>query len=307
MTAENNGTDAAPEGDDPFAYLYRQEGGDGSTAQQYANAPRRSYNQVRAVGERQYGERPQPNAHYAAPETMPGGRAAARQNGHGAPPPPNGGHGGHGSNGRRGGGRNHNGLLIGAIAVVAAVVVGIGAAVVFNSDGKADDKADAKPGASAGPSQKKQGAKGEGQKTPQGLPKENAAKLQLAGGPTTTNQVPGAKSPGGNYVTGFNTPGASATWSVNVDKPGKYRLYAQYGVPGKDMHLSLAVNGRPHQTGVSMKNYAGAPEGDWAKGWQNTWSLVDLDKGTNTLKMSCESGDQCDVNLDQVWLTTDPP
>lgn len=121
MTAENNGTGAAPEGgdEDPFAYLYRQEGGAQQPAApgQQPGVPRRSFNQVRAVGERQYGygypqqqqqrtggygypqqgsgyaqqqsgygypQQPpppqhQPSPHYAAPETVPGGRAAARQ------------------------------------------------------------------------------------------------------------------------------------------------------------------------------------------------------------------------------------
>ena len=51
-----------------------------------------------------------------------------------------------------------------------------------------------------------------------------------------------------------------------------------------------------------MKNFANAPEGDWEKGWTRTWSYVQLNKGTNTIKLSCESGNQCDVNLDQVWL-----
>ncbi|MGH3324801.1 MAG: hypothetical protein ACRDOV_10335, partial [Streptomyces sp.] len=57
MTAENDGTGATPAGDDPFAYLYRQQGGDGSTAPTapQPGAPRRSYSQVHTVGERQYG------------------------------------------------------------------------------------------------------------------------------------------------------------------------------------------------------------------------------------------------------------
>ena len=67
MTAENNGTGPAPGGDeDPFAYLYRQEGSTGATAQQ-PGVPRRSYNQVRAVGERQYGGAP-PQAPAAPPQ-----------------------------------------------------------------------------------------------------------------------------------------------------------------------------------------------------------------------------------------------
>lgn len=105
MTAGNNGA-SKPEDDDPFGYLYADgqaagaqppgQGGygyPGPAAQ--PGVPRTSYNQVRTVGERQYGQVPQqqaygqqappqygqpngqygqPNAQYAAPETYPGVR-----------------------------------------------------------------------------------------------------------------------------------------------------------------------------------------------------------------------------------------
>src|SRR5215218_9770713 len=105
MTAGNDGA-STPEDDDPFGYLYedgqsgggqqRRQGGygyPGPAAQ--PGVPRTSYNQVRTVGERQYGQPPQqvppqgqygqqpgygqqqpyggPSPHYAAPETQPGG------------------------------------------------------------------------------------------------------------------------------------------------------------------------------------------------------------------------------------------
>lgn len=296
MTAENNGTGAAPEGDDPFAHLYRQEGGDGSTAPQHQpGVPRRSYNQVRTVGERQYGQRPQPNAYYQAPETMPGGRAATRQ---GPPPPPNGGGHGGGRGGR--GGRNHNGLLIGAIAVVAAVVVGIGAAVVFNSDTGA--QADNKPGASSGTSEQKKQSQDTGQKTAAGLPKEDASKLLLDGGASTMKEVPGAKAAGGTYVGNFNKPGAKVTWDVKAPHAGDYRLYVQYSSAGEDANATLSVNGTPNPQPLGMKNFTGAPKGDWEKGWMNTWAPVTLTGGDNKLEISCGDGNQCNAIIDQVWL-----
>ncbi|MDT3395945.1 carbohydrate-binding protein [Streptomyces sp. B1866] len=93
MTAGNNGT-GTPQDDDPFAYLYRSEGGadgDASAASQPARqaqepqrhqpgVPRTSYHHVRAVGERTYGQQqahsPQPSAAYgrtAAYGTRPDG------------------------------------------------------------------------------------------------------------------------------------------------------------------------------------------------------------------------------------------
>jgi hypothetical protein len=87
-----------------------------------------------------------------------------------------------------------------------------------------------------------------------------------------------------------------------VPEAGKYRLYVSYGVPGQDEHLSLNVNGQEHGTGLNMKNFAHAEKGDWEHGWTSTWASVNVDKGENTFSISCQPGDKCDVNLDQVWL-----
>jgi hypothetical protein len=318
MSAENHGT-GTPEGDDPFAYLYRQEGGagDSAAAAQQPGVPRRSYHQVRAVGERQYPQQgrqhpggqaataafPQqngsPSPHYAAPETMPGGRAATRQ--HGGPPG--------GGTGRGRGGGNHNGLLIGAVAVVAAVVIGIGVAVLFTDNG-ADEAAGGPTGSPATPTagandggqQKKDDKDRKQQDDKLALPKSDAVSLHLAGGTVVASDIPGAKAKDGQYVAGINHPGASATWTTDVPKAGKYNLHVRYGVPGQDEHLSLSVNGKPHGTGLNMKNWAHAEKGDWEHGWTNTYATVNVDKGENTFVISCQPGDKCDVNLDRIWL-----
>ncbi|MFE5122266.1 carbohydrate-binding protein [Streptomyces sp. NPDC056669] len=324
MTAGNNGS-GTPENDDPFAYLYRSEGDQGDQGGQSGQpgaapraggygypgpaqpgVPRTSYNQVRAVGERTYGQQipnqpPQgygqqqggygrQNAHYAAPETLPGG--APRQPGAAAP------RGGHGGGGR---GPNNKGLLIGAIAVVAVVLVGIGVAMITNGDDKKDGQADptnqptagssVEPGESSGPS-----------KAPEGnLPTEDASKMRLAGGAAPATDIQGAKADGGSYV-GVNAPGASVTWNVDVDKAKSYRLYVTYGVPGEDQSMSLTINGKKESRPLNMQNFTGAPKGDFEKGWTETWSIVQLSKGTNTITVSCESGDKCNANIDQMRL-----
>ncbi|OEV04965.1 hypothetical protein [Streptomyces oceani] len=309
MTADNNGTGASRD-DDPFAYLYRPEGGgtDGAGSAYQAGASRRSANQVRAVGERQFGGQAgaqqfpqqaapgegQPNAHYAAPEVMAGGRAALRQQGGGA----------HGS---RGGGGNRTGLLAGAVAVVAAVVLGIGAAMYFNG-GEEEQGAhgDASPSASEETKRPpKDKPSGDAKPTPADLPKEDAAALRLGGEARVARDIPGAKGKDGTYVAGMENPGASAQWTADVEKAGKYWFYVQYGVPGTDQHLSLSVNDKPHATGLDMKNHADAKKGDWENGWTYTYAFVQLDEGSNTFTISCGDGDKCDVNLDQVWLA--PP
>ncbi|RAJ66953.1 hypothetical protein K378_02318 [Streptomyces sp. Amel2xB2] len=314
MTAENDGTGATPQGDDPFGYLYRQEGGEGSPATQ-SGVPRRSYNQVRAVGERQYGGYggygsgpgtqqtaaygQQPNAHYAAPETMTGGRAVTPQ-----PAPGDGGYGG-GHGGGRGGGGSRNGLLIGALAVVAAVVVGIGAAIYFNSSpGDDEGRAGASAGAEGGKGQEEKPGSQKPRKGKQIGKKQDAATFQLAGGASAQSDVSGAQSSDGSYVGAMNATGASATWSsADVPKAGIYTLYVRYGIPGKDADATLTVNGRPASQPLDMSNWGGqVKEGDWEHGWMSTYAWVDLKEGANTFKISCEDGNKCDFNLDQVWL-----
>ncbi|MFF8787361.1 carbohydrate-binding protein [Streptomyces sp. NPDC015125] len=300
MTAGNNGADT-PENDDPFGYLYRSEGGEGGApgpsgdgaAARQPGVPRTSYNQVRAVGQRQYGQQApqqvtygQQNAHYAAPETLPGGdrtRSAAPGNGGGGQEP------------RRG----RNGLLIGAVSVVAVVCIGIGVAMLTNNKGSQDDAA-GKPGPSAGDTVRP-GDKPE-KPAPGKLPQEDAGSLRLDGGASTAKDVPGARSAGGTYVAGMNTPGASATWSVDVPRSGDYTLFVGYGVPGKDADSSLTINGQPRSTKLNMENFAGAKEGAWDKGWTRTFAWIQLNKGTNTIKISCEQGNNCDFNLDKVSL-----
>ncbi|MFD5097793.1 carbohydrate-binding protein [Streptomyces albidochromogenes] len=329
MTAANNGT-STPEDDDPFGYLYEdgqaagavppRSGGYGypGPASQ-PGVPRTSYNQVRTVGERQYGQQQhgqyqqqygqqvpqqqahgqqnysQPNAHYAAPETQPGG----------APTRPVA-HSHSGGVGGRGGGPNTKGLLIGAVAVVAVVVIGIGIALLTsnNDDAKGTQAGDTGGGggSSAGQTVKpSEDPKDEPKEPAAKLPKKDAALLQLSPGLSTDKTVPGARSSSGAYVP-LNTPGASATWTVKVPKSGAYTLSIDYGVPGKDAKTSLTVNGKPHGGGLNMKNFAHAEEGAWDKGWTNTFAWVNLTKGENTFVISCGQGDQCEANLDRLEL-----
>ncbi|MFF8832333.1 carbohydrate-binding protein [Streptomyces sp. NPDC015131] len=314
MAAGNNGA-STPEDDDPFGYLYadgqaagaqapRQGGGygyPGPAAQ--PGVPRRSYNQVRAVGERQYGggvgqvppqaqyqqQYAQPSAQYAAPETYPGGGGDRTRPVPQAQPP------------QRGGGPNTRGLLIGAIAVVLVVVIGITVAVLTNGKGggKGDQANPTAPASQVQQTPSPGASQGEDQK-PVELPRQDAATLQLGGPAALGTDIKGAKGADGAYVM-FNGTGGSASWTVDVPKDGQYTLFLSYSVPGKDAKASLTINdGQPR--GINMKNFAHAAEGDWEKGWTYTYSYAELKKGTNTMKMSCEPGDQCEAYLDQVWL-----
>ncbi|MFI7011510.1 carbohydrate-binding protein [Streptomyces sp. NPDC050145] len=322
MAPGNNGASTTPEGDDPFGYLYADgqaagatppDGGGGGYGYPNSRTPRTSYNQVRPVGERQYGQQVpqqqqtaaygqqtaaygQPNAHYQAPETMPGAPSQ--------PGPPQAASHGRGSGGRGSGGPNTKALLIGAVAVVAAVVIGIGVAMLGkdtdDKGGDAGGRPSNGPAQSVEPSQEpsKQPAK------PGPLPKTDAKKLTLAGGTSISAEVPGAKAAGGQYVAGFSQPGAALTWTVSgIPKDGQYKLHVDYGVPGKDSDATIDVNGTKQTRPLNMTNFAHAKEGDWAKGWTNTWAIVQLTKGTNAITISCAEGNQCNANFDRLWLT----
>lgn len=311
MTSGNNGA-STPEDDDPFGYLYADGQANGAQPPSGGYGYPNSVNRVRSVGQRQYGQQQaptaptaaygqvphqqqaqggygQPNAHYAAPETFPGAAPTTQQ------PMP-----GH-SGGGRSGGPNTKGLLIGAIAVVAAVVIGIGIAMAGGDDQK--DNAGNKPTTTPSASQSSQPSASTSAAAEADLPKADAKTMRLEGGTGLASDVKGAKSDGGVYVQGFNQVGASVTWNVSgIPKSGKYTLYTGYSVPGKDATATLTVNGTASTSPVGMDNYAKAAEGDYEKGWTKTYNYVQLNKGTNTIKVSCEQGNQCDALIDQLWL-----
>ncbi|WP_330305475.1 MULTISPECIES: CBM35 domain-containing protein [unclassified Streptomyces] len=318
MTPGNNGA-STPEDDDPFGYLYADGQANGATPPPGGGGygyPG-SVNRVRAVGERQYGQQPgygqqaqpgygqQPptaqygqvpqqqaygqNAHYAAPETM-GGAPTSRQ------PLP-------GDGGGRGRGPNTKGLLIGAIAVVAVVAIGIGVAMLGGGadDDNSSDNVSSTPSTAQSASPSASASKSSGASAE--LPAVDAKALNLGTGVSTASDVEGALSDGGVYVTGLNATGASVTWNVSdIPKAGAYTLFARYSAAGDDQSMTLTVNGKVFGSKLSMKNYTGAADGDFAKGWTKTYAYPTLNKGTNTITISCGDGDSCNVLLDQLSL-----
>ncbi|MFF0224893.1 carbohydrate-binding protein [Streptomyces sp. NPDC004629] len=318
MTPGDNGA-STPEDDDPFGYLYADGQARGAQPPSGGYGYPNSVSRVRAVGERQYGQQSapygqqsqaaaygqqqtvppqqgaygQPNAHYQAPETFPGGPPAGQQ-------PPQAGGGG----GRGGRGPNTKGLLIGAIAVVAAVVIGISVAMLNGNDDDnktGDQAADTTPtqSESSSPSPSaSDSAAGEGE-----LPTIDAKALRLGGSAALASDVEGAQADGGTYVGNLNQPGNSVTWTVNgIPDDGAYTVFAHYSTAGDDQSMTLTINGKAFGSKLSLKNYAKADDGDFAKGWTTTFAWPTLNKGTNTITLSCENGDKCNVLLDQLWL-----
>jgi hypothetical protein len=297
MTPGNNGA-STPEDDDPFGYLYADGQANGAQPPSGGYGYPNSVNRVRAVGTRPYGQVSQqqgaynrPNAHYAAPETLPGGATTAHQQLPGV------------GGGRQGRGPNTKGLLIGAIAVVAAVVIGIGVAMLGGDKDKDDasDKVGTSPTQSEEPKPSPSASKAGENKTD--LPTIDAKALRLGGGAALAQDVKGAQSDGGIYVGNLNQVGSSVTWTVNgVPKDGAYTVFARYSTVDEDQEMTLTVNGKPFGDKLNMGNFTRTSDGDFAKGWTKTYAWPTLNKGTNTITVSCQDGDKCNVLLDQLWL-----
>ncbi|WP_432157554.1 carbohydrate-binding protein [Streptomyces sp. bgisy153] len=312
MTPGNNGA-STPEDDDPFGYLYADGQANGAQPPSGGYGYPNSVSRVRAVGERQYGQpqyggqstvpqqqqpygQPQgaygqPNPHYAAPESLPGGAPVRQQ------PAPAGGGGG------RGGGPNTKGLLIGAVAVVAAVVVGIAVAMSQGDTGdesKGGDQPTASASASPSPTPSESSTS---EATEVELPTIDAKALRLGGTANIASDVPGAQSEGGVYVGNLNQVGNSVTWTVNgIPEEGAYTLFSRFSTVGEDQEMTLTVNGKPFGSKINYGNFTHTSDGDFSKGWTQTYTWPTLAKGTNTITVSCEQGDKCNVLLDQFWL-----
>ncbi|WP_424212499.1 carbohydrate-binding protein [Streptomyces sp. BI20] len=345
----NNGVNP-PEDDDPFGYLYEDGqatgGGNPPAAGGYGypgarqdhqpGVPRTSYNQVRTVGERTYGGNqgvgrpgvppqapygqqqnapqggygyPQQQPHYQAPEAIQAGGYQVPPQG-GRPEGPRGPGQGHAQPAPQRGGSSKRGVLIAAIAVVAAVAVGIGSAVWLGQDDdkKKEQQTTAGSGQSAAPEPEK--SQEETKPSPESssseapkadLPHADATStgFALTGGATIDSSVPGAKSGNGRYVA-LNTAGATLTWTFDAPEDRSYKLKFSYAVPGKDQRPGLTVNEQKRNDGINMANFSRAKDGEW--GWTHTFSIVNLKKGQNKVTITCEQASQCNVNIAQLWL-----
>ncbi|WP_030989359.1 CBM35 domain-containing protein [Streptomyces sp. NRRL WC-3744] len=306
MTPGDNGA-STPEDDDPFGYLYADGQARGAQPPSGGYGYPNSVSRVRTVGERSYGAQQapygqppqatygqgvpqqgaygQPNAHYQAPETLPGGAPSSHR------PAPS-------TSGRRG--PNTKGLLIGAIAVVAAVVIGIGVAMINgNTD---DDKSGNEAGSTPTQSQTSSPSpSGSGSAASDSM-QSDASALTPAGGVSKASDVKGATSSDGSYVTGLNQPGASVTWNVDVPSDGPYTLFVYYSATGDDQEMSVTVNGTPFGSKLGLDNWRHAKDGDFANGWTRSYVWPTLKKGANTISISCGAGDKCNVLISNVKL-----
>ncbi|HEY8983868.1 MAG TPA: carbohydrate-binding protein [Streptomyces sp.] len=314
MTPGNNGA-STPEDDDPFGYLYEDGQARGAQPPSGGYGYPNSVNRVRAVGDRRpaaapqqtaaYGQAPQgygqPPQQYGIPQQQGAyGPPQGLQQGPPTQQPPRSAGRGAGGGGGNGRGPNTKGLLIGAVAVVLAVVVGIVIAITGGDKGdEAKDGATPTPDASTSASASESDS-GSSPKAEDELPEPTDAKaLKLEGTATTASDIKGSKS--GTYVTGLGSQGSSVTWTVNgIPADGTYTIFAFYNVTGDDQEMTLSINGKPFGSKMNFKNWTGAT--DPTRAWTKTYAWPTLTKGTNTISISCQSGDKCNVLLDQLAI-----
>lgn len=130
-----------------------------------------------------------------------------------------------------------------------------------------------------------------------------AAGLTLSGGAETNTNHNGAQGPNGAFVDGMNTPGATATWTTQVQRAGSYTLWVRYAnADGNKATSTVLVNGKPLGWKINLADYG--QQGNWDQ-WFSSYVTVNLDKGANTIALRCGSGDTCNFNLDRLGLTKD--
>jgi hypothetical protein len=326
MSSENHGV---PEDDDPFAYLYRGDGADGSAAPETAplpGVPRTSYHKATQVGRTQYGQQApqapqgyqqqpqvphqeQPTAQYTPPgqygaQQQPASPYQVQPSGPQGQQPPG---GRAGSRAASGSGRGGKGVMIGTIEVGVAVAIGIGIAV-FNSGPAKSTAADgsastASAGGAASAPASTDSPSPTAAPTTGTVPPADAATMTLSGGAKQNNNWGGALAANGTFVDGMTNVGATVTWNVNAPAKGSYNLWIRFAnATGKDASAAVTVNQKPLSGPTPLKDYGS--NGKWTS-WFSTYRTVSLDKGQNTIALSCAAGADCTFNLDQLALT--PP
>jgi alpha-glucosidase (family GH31 glycosyl hydrolase) len=122
----------------------------------------------------------------------------------------------------------------------------------------------------------------------------------LSGGASIANNHQNYLSPPG-FVAGLGSTGADASWQVLGAPAGAAQVSLRYsnstGGDGNNESRteSLVINGTTTQ--VTLPTTA-----SW-DAWSTVTVPVTLTAGTNTVAMDCESGNSCNVNIDDIAVT----
>jgi hypothetical protein len=311
MTAGSNGV---PEDDDPFAYLYRPAGGEGghegaASAGSAGGAPvaqpgvpRTSYAHPTQVGRAQYGQQRPAQPGYGPPAggygaTVPQQQQPNSQYAQHSRPQQGDGGGGSRRAASSGGVRSRP-LIIGAIAVVCAVAIGAGVALMNNGDKKANS---ANPSVTSQPTDSGSDSASPSATAPpaDSKPVADASALQVQNGVKGTG-IKGAGSSDGSYVT--LQQGTGISWTLQVPAGGMYKLWVHYSNPGGDGRAAFIVNGKPHASGINLKNYSG--QNDPAHAWVSSYVTPNMQAGANTVTLSCDNASCQGLLVDRFAVTT---
>jgi hypothetical protein len=127
-----------------------------------------------------------------------------------------------------------------------------------------------------------------------------AGAATLAGDAVLANNHLNYDSPAG-FVAGYDKAGADATWQVLGAPAGPAQVGIRYanavgalGGPAP-RHMTLDVNGTPTQVTLP-------PTSSWDT-WTTASFPVTLEAGTNTVAVDCATGDDCNVNVDDIAVS----
>ena len=122
----------------------------------------------------------------------------------------------------------------------------------------------------------------------------------LGGGAALATNHTGYDSPAG-FVAGYSKPGDDATWSVLGAPAGAATVTIRYansigalGGPAPRT-MTLMVNGTATQVTLP-------PTASW-NDWATVTAPVTLQPGTNSVAVDCATGDDCNVNVDDISVT----
>jgi hypothetical protein len=127
-----------------------------------------------------------------------------------------------------------------------------------------------------------------------------AGAAKLSGGAAIANNHPNYLSPPG-FIAGLSATGADASWQVLGAPAGNADVTIRYSnSTGGDGNLesrteSLVVNGTTTQVTLPTTS-------SW-DAWSTVTVPVTLTAGTNTVALDCESGNSCNVNIDDIAVS----
>ncbi|KGM03885.1 hypothetical protein Q760_07785 [Cellulomonas cellasea DSM 20118] len=136
---------------------------------------------------------------------------------------------------------------------------------------------------------------------PDDLGYHEAEEAQMLGGASIAMDHSGYS--GSGFTAGLQAPGASVTFTTQVDEAGTVPVHLRYANGPNPFQgtkrMSLHVNG------VEVDPVEFPSTGDW-KTWRTLTRELDLRAGSNTISLRYEEGDDGNVNLDVLRVGADP-